>query len=61
MAQHPTLGDVPMVHQPVRFADTDRSIQRPPPLLGEHTRELLASVLGLDEKQIDALTEQNVI
>jgi CoA:oxalate CoA-transferase len=58
---HPTLGDVPLVHQPVRFSGADRTIQRPPPLLGEHTRELLASVLGLEEKQIDALTEQNVI
>jgi CoA:oxalate CoA-transferase len=61
VVEHPTLGDVPLVHQPVRFSGADRTIQRPPPLLGEHTRELLASVLGLDEKQIDALTEQNVI
>ena len=59
--EHPTLGDVPMVHQPVRFSDADRSIQRPPPLLGEHTRELLAELLELDEKQINALNEQNVI
>lgn len=61
MVDHPTLGEVPMVHQPVRFSDADRSFQRPPPLLGEHTRELLISILGLDEKQIDALTDQNVI
>ena len=61
VVEHPTLGDVPLVHQPVRFSGTDRTIERPPPLLGEHTRELLVSVLGLDERQIDALTEQNVI
>jgi len=61
VVEHPTLGDVPLVHQPVRFSGADRMIQRPPPLLGEHTRELLASVLGLDEKQIEALSEQNVI
>lgn len=58
---HPTLGDVPMVHQPVRFSGADRTFQRPPPLLGEHTRELLASLLGLDEEQIEKLTDQNVI
>lgn len=58
---HPTLGEVPMVHQPVRFSGADRSFQRPPPLLGEHTRELLASLLGLDEAQIEKLTDQNVI
>ena len=61
VVEHPTLSDVPLIHQPVRFSGADRSIQRPPPLLGEHTRELLASLLGLDEKQIDALNEQNVI
>jgi CoA:oxalate CoA-transferase len=61
VVEHPTLGDVPLVHQPVRFSGADRTIQRPPPLLGEHTRELLASVLGLDKKQIEALSEQNVI
>ena len=61
LVDHPKLGRVPMVHQPVRFSGSDRRFQRPPPLLGEHTRELLASVLGLDEKQIEALTDQNVI
>lgn len=61
LVDHPTLGEVPMVHQPVRFSGADRSFQRPPPLLGEHTRELLISILGLDEKQVDALTEQEVI
>jgi crotonobetainyl-CoA:carnitine CoA-transferase CaiB-like acyl-CoA transferase len=58
---HPTLGKVPLVHQPVRFSGSDKSFQRPPPLLGEHTRELLASILGLDKKQIDDLADQNVI
>ncbi len=41
---HPTLGDVPIVHQPVRFSGADREFQRPPPLLGEHTRDVLVSM-----------------
>ena len=59
--EHPTLGDIPLVHQPVRFSGADRQFQRPPPALGEHTRELLASLLGLGAEEIDALADEDVI
>ncbi len=59
--EHPTLGTIPLVHQPVRFSDADRSFQRPPPGLGEHTSELLATLLGLGEAEIDALADEDVI
>ncbi len=58
---HPTLGDIPLVHQPVRFSGAERTFQRPPPGLGEHTRELLASLLGLGDAEIQALADDNVI
>ncbi|MEE2720763.1 MAG: CoA transferase [Pseudomonadota bacterium] len=60
-ADHPTLGKVPLVHQPVQFSDADREFQRPPPLLGEHTRELLASLLGLSESEIEKLSDDDII
>ena len=59
--EHPKLGPVPLMHQPVRFSDTDRSFQRPPPALGEHTRELLAGLLGIGDADFDALAEDDVI
>ena len=58
---HATLGDIKLVHQPVRFSGADRAFQRPPPGLGEHTRELLATMLGLGDAEIDALADDNVI
>ncbi|MAM69327.1 MAG: CoA transferase [Rhodospirillaceae bacterium] len=58
---HPSLGKVPLVHQPVQFSDADREFQRPPPLLGEHTRELLASLLGLSEGDIEKLSDDDII
>ncbi len=59
--EHPTLGNVPLIHQPVRFSGAERAFQRPPPGLGEHTRELLASLLGLGEAEIEALADENII
>jgi crotonobetainyl-CoA:carnitine CoA-transferase CaiB-like acyl-CoA transferase len=50
-----------MVHQPVRFSGTDREFQGPPPLLGEHTREILASMLAIGEDELDTLGKDGVI
>jgi CoA:oxalate CoA-transferase len=59
--EHPTLGKIPLVHQPVRFSGAERGFQRPPPGLGEHTRELLASLLGYGSAEIQSLSDDNVI
>ncbi|MGE4243142.1 CaiB/BaiF CoA transferase family protein [Ramlibacter sp.] len=40
--KHPTVGDLPLLRTPVRMGANPMSIRRPPPLLGEHTREILA-------------------
>jgi crotonobetainyl-CoA:carnitine CoA-transferase CaiB-like acyl-CoA transferase len=39
--QHPTIGEIPQVANPVRFSASPVHYQRPPPLLGEHTSEVL--------------------
>ena len=59
--QHSTLGDIPLVPQPVKFSEAVQSSLRPPPALGEHTRELLESLLKLDKSEIQALADDNVI
>lgn len=40
--QHPTVGELPLLRTPIRMASTPVSIRRAPPLLGEHTDEVLA-------------------
>lgn len=45
---HPTAGAVPSVISPMRFSHSSLSFDKAPPLLGEHTNELLAE-LGLSE------------
>lgn len=42
---HPTAGEVPLVANPIRLSGSPVSYQRPPPLLGQHTDEVLAEWL----------------
>ncbi|MEQ8814663.1 MAG: CaiB/BaiF CoA-transferase family protein [Thalassobaculum sp.] len=44
---HPLAGKVPQVVSPMRFGNAPLAFETPPPLLGEHTAEVLAE-LGLD-------------
>ena len=41
---HPTAGHVPQVVSPLNFVNEPLSFDRPPPLLGEHSAEILAEV-----------------
>ena len=58
--QHPR-GEVSLLASPMRFADTPVTYEVAPPLLGQHTREVLQQVLGYDDARIDALQAQRVI
>ena len=41
---HPLSGSVPQVVSPLRFANAPLDFNRPPPLLGQHTRDVLAEL-----------------
>ncbi len=57
---HPLSGTMKVVGNPVNFSDTAVEYGRPPPLLGEHTAEVLREVLGMDEEQVARLARQKV-
>lgn len=57
---HPRAGTVRMVGTPFRMSLTPGEIRNAAPMLGEHTREVLARMLGLDEQACDVLQEQGV-
>ena len=58
---HPTIGDLRLAGVPIKYSETPGSIRRPPPLLGEHTEEVLAEVLGRSAEEIEALRCQGAI
>jgi crotonobetainyl-CoA:carnitine CoA-transferase CaiB-like acyl-CoA transferase len=57
---HPVAGSVPQVMNPLRFGSAALRLDRAPPLLGEHTDEVLKEI-GLSAEQVQALRERNVI
>lgn len=54
---HPIEGKVPNIGFPVKLSGTPQQVRRHPPLLGEHTAEVL-SELGIDAAAQQALSEQ---
>jgi succinate---hydroxymethylglutarate CoA-transferase len=59
--KHPAIGDLKLVGMPYKFARTPASVRRPPPILGEHTDEILREELALDADAIAALRRDRVI
>jgi crotonobetainyl-CoA:carnitine CoA-transferase CaiB-like acyl-CoA transferase len=58
---HPIAGKTRVPGIPVKFSQTPGSIERPAPLLGEHTEEILSSLLGCDRREIKVLRNSEVI
>ena len=58
---HPALGDIPIVNRPFRFADAVQAKPTAPPMLGQHSDDILRDILGLDEARIADLRARSVI
>ena len=58
---HPSAGQVKLVRNPIRMSAMPATSGMAPPLLGQHTAEVLREVLGRSEEEIAALRERGVI
>lgn len=58
---HPSIGTLRMTGIPVRHSETPGTIRRPPPLLGEHTDDVLVEVLGYSPEKIASLRDRGAI
>ena len=60
-APHGAAREVTMVANPIKFSRTPVAHDRAPPLLGEHTEEVLGELLGIDAAAARGLRERGVI
>lgn len=63
---HPTIGPLSLAGSPYHFGPNSESVRtragwRPPPLLGQHTHEVLHEILHLETPELDELSRQGVI
>ncbi len=63
MVRHVPEGDgqLDLLGTPFKFVDSDLPAFRPPPLLGEHTDEVLTTVLATTPTELDQLRHDRVI
>jgi crotonobetainyl-CoA:carnitine CoA-transferase CaiB-like acyl-CoA transferase len=57
---HPLAGDLELVASPMKLSATPVRIQRAPPLLGQHTEEVLQG-LGLTAEEVARLRQAGVL
>ncbi len=58
--EHPDVGNVKLLSHPVRYDGKAPAVTRPPPRIGEHTREVLAE-LGYSPAEIEAFVNSEVV
>jgi crotonobetainyl-CoA:carnitine CoA-transferase CaiB-like acyl-CoA transferase len=59
--EHPSRSDLRLVASPIKMSATPVRTDMPPPLLGQHTEQVLAEVLGYDAARIAALRKEGAI
>ena len=59
--EHPTAGMVGFPGFPYKMSQTPAELLRPPPMLSEHTEEVLTELLGYSAEEVASLREQEVI
>jgi CoA:oxalate CoA-transferase len=59
--QHPIAGEVKMAGAPIKMSRTPGAVGAPPPILGEHTDEILQNLLGYSRDNIETLRKKGII
>ena len=59
--QHPASGPVELVSSPMKLSETPVRADLPPPLLGEHTDDVLRELLALDDSALAHLRHHQII
>jgi crotonobetainyl-CoA:carnitine CoA-transferase CaiB-like acyl-CoA transferase len=58
---HPTIGSLKIVNSPMRLSKTPPEVRLPPPVLGQHTEEILRTYLNFGQNEIEDLRAAGII
>jgi crotonobetainyl-CoA:carnitine CoA-transferase CaiB-like acyl-CoA transferase len=58
---HQLLGKIPIVNRPIKFPADPQPVPAAPPVLGQHTDEILRDILGLTAEEIAQLRVSKVV
>ena len=58
---HASAGTVRVPGFPYKFSATPAEIQKPPPMLGQHTDEVLTGLLGYSSEGMEELKERGAV
>jgi crotonobetainyl-CoA:carnitine CoA-transferase CaiB-like acyl-CoA transferase len=58
---HTSAGEVPIVANPIQFSATPAEYRLGPPVLGEHTKEVLTTLGALNDEEISQLLTEKII
>jgi crotonobetainyl-CoA:carnitine CoA-transferase CaiB-like acyl-CoA transferase len=58
---HPLKKGIELVSNPIKFSKTPVQKRNPPPMLGEHTHQVLKELLNLSDQEIQSLKESKVL
>jgi crotonobetainyl-CoA:carnitine CoA-transferase CaiB-like acyl-CoA transferase len=58
---HPVAGEVPLIGSPMKFSGTPIRHEIPPPVLGQHSEEILRSMLGMNAEDVEKLRAAGAI
>jgi len=58
---HASLGKIPIVNRAIKFPDDPQPVPAAPPVLGQHTDEILRNILGLTAEKIAQLRASKVV
>jgi crotonobetainyl-CoA:carnitine CoA-transferase CaiB-like acyl-CoA transferase len=60
-AEHPAIGPMRLAGRPIKFPGSPQRPSTAPPVMGQHTVEVLRDELGYSEPEIEALRRDGII
>lgn len=58
---HPVVGKMKVVGPPVQYSFAENSVRSPPPVLGQHTTEVLKDILQYSDETLESLKKEKII